>query len=100
MLTIALSPALQAFNPSYNSGVQEFVITVPSDDITITPEGISVEYQGQQFPVQALFKSGQQWTVQFRVGLFSYPEGHMRVCPYCGGCGNPICRFYCDSTCT
>lgn len=38
LLTITLTPALQAFTPSYNPEIKEFVITVPSDNLTVTPE--------------------------------------------------------------
>ena len=100
MVVFALSPAMQAQNMPNNAEMEELVLSVSSDKLNVTPQGISVEYQGQNLPVQALFKNGQQWTVQVRVGVFSCPRGHYRVCPYCGGCGYLGCPFYCDGTCT
>ncbi len=99
MLTFILSPVIQAQNISNNAEMQELVLSVSSEKLNVNAGGIFVEYQGQRLPVQALFKDGQQWVVQIRVGLYTCPNGHSRICSYCGGCGFPTCVYYCNGAC-
>lgn len=100
MLLIAIipSPAIQAKNIADMAKLEEVVLTLPFENLIISPEGIMVNYQGNLLAVHALYKNGEQWTVKAG-GWYSCRNGHTRACPCCGGCAAFDCEFYCDGYC-
>ncbi len=77
----------------------EVVLTLPLEDLIVSPDGILVNYQGNLLPVHALVKNGEQWTIRAGGEFFKCLNGHWRACPQCGGCADPECLYYCDGYC-
>ncbi len=102
MLTAAIvaAPTIQAKVSSDTTKLEEVVLTLPFEELIISPEGILVNYEGDLLAVHALVRHGEQWRV--RAGgsrYFRCLNGHWRACPICGGCAVSDCDYYCDGYC-
>ena len=76
----------------------EVILTVSLEEIMISPEGITVDYEGQMLNVCSLERKGDFWIVRAQK-WYQCPNEHTRTCTYCGGCGYIGCLYHCDGTC-
>ena len=76
----------------------EVVLEVSLEKITVTHEGITVEFNGEVLNVNSMERKGTLWIVRAQK-WYQCPNGHTRACTYCGGCGYLDCLYYCDGTC-
>lgn len=94
--TIEISSPHCDYAGDQNNPKLEMVFTVPTSELIITDEGISVNYKGELLSIYSLERKGKNWLVR-TVGL-TCRNGHPSICWYCRGCAEN-CSYRCPGNC-